>query len=73
MNKTISENRAFKGSHVYLTPAEKGAITRAIHQYWEDLEGAEDKAFIEFYEKYDQEPLRNVYDKLTGRNRRSKA
>jgi len=70
MNKTISENRAFKGSTVYLTSEEKGALTRAIRQYSEDVQDAEDEGFVGFFVKYDQEPLARAYDKLIGRNRR---
>ena len=66
MNRVISESKSFHGSNVYLTGGEKEALKRAIHQYYTNVEGAEDKRFIEFFKKYDQEALASAYDKLAA-------
>ena len=68
MNKTITENRAFKGSNVYLTSAEKEALKRAISQYLDDIETSdESSSFVQFFREYDEKPLSSAYDKLIGK------
>lgn len=66
MNRVINENKSFHGSNVYLTDVEKEALKRAINQYYVAVEGAEDKSFIEFFKKYDQEALASAYDKIAA-------
>ena len=66
MKRVISESKSFRGSNVYLTGIEKEALKRAIDQYYTNVEGTEDKRFIEFFKKYDQEALTSAYDKLAA-------
>ena len=66
MNRVINENKSFRGSNVYLTGVEKEALKRAIDQYYVAVEGAEDKRFIDFFKKYDQEALASAYGKIAA-------
>ena len=52
-----------RGTNVYLTPAEKEAIGRAIQEYIEKVEVAEG-SYVEFFEKYDEKPLESVRKKI---------
>ena len=65
-NRVSNENRSFRGSNVYLTTSEKEALKRAIDQYHTNITSAEDKSFIDFYKKYDQEALASAYKKLSS-------
>jgi hypothetical protein len=64
MSRITNESRSIRGSSVYLTVTEKESLKRAIKEYIESVEGAEDKGYIEFFEKYDETPLHTAYKKL---------
>ena len=66
-SRVANENKSFKGSNVYLTSAEKEALKRAIDQYQDVVTSADrNSPLIQFFHKYDEEPLSSAYDKLIG-------